>query len=76
MKILFVIPEIRVDSNPTHIPFWAGILASIVEQKGGQVGILDLNALRTKYGGQQVPTKEIIEQIVLGLVNFIYIFLG
>ena len=33
MKILFVVPEIRLDSHPTNIPFWAGILASIVEQK-------------------------------------------
>ena len=69
MKILFVIPDIRVDSNPTHIPFWAVILASIVEQKVGQVGILDLNSLRTKYGGQQVPTKEIIEQISSDVIS-------
>ena len=63
MKVLFVVPEIRLDSNPIHFPFWAGILSSIVKQKGGQVGILDLNALRVKYGGNQVPSKEIIEQI-------------
>jgi len=46
-----------------HFPFWAGIFSSIVKQKGGQVGILDLNALRVKYDGNQVPSKEIIEQI-------------
>ena len=37
MKTLFVCPEIRLDSDPSTIPFWAGILAAIVEQKGDQV---------------------------------------
>jgi len=63
MKVLFIVPEIRLDSRPEHLPFWAGILASIVEQKGGQVGILDLNALRMKYGGNQVPSRVIAEEI-------------
>ena len=63
MKVLFVVPEIRLDGAPNHFPFWAGILAAIVEQKGGQVGILDLNALRDNYDGQAVPTKKIIEEI-------------
>ena len=63
MKVLFIVPEIRLDTAPNHFPFWAGILASIVEQKGGQVGILDLNALRDCYGGNLVPTKKIVEEI-------------
>lgn len=63
MKVLFIVPEIRLDSRPEHLPFWAGILASIVEQKGGQVGILDLNALRMKFGGNHVPSKVIAEEI-------------
>jgi hypothetical protein len=29
---------------PTNFPFWAAIFASIIEQKNGQVAILDLNA--------------------------------
>jgi radical SAM superfamily enzyme YgiQ (UPF0313 family) len=45
------------------MPFWAGILAAIVEKKGGHVGILDLNALRMKYDGKQVPFKVISEEI-------------
>jgi anaerobic magnesium-protoporphyrin IX monomethyl ester cyclase len=63
LKVLFVVPEIRLDGTPNHFPFWAGILAAIVEQKGGQVGILDLNALRVKYGGNQVPSNIIAEEI-------------
>lgn len=63
MKVLFIVPEIRLDSSPNHFPFWAGILAAIVEQKGGQVAILDLNALRVKYGGVQVPSHIIAEEI-------------
>lgn len=63
LKILFIVPEIRLDSAPTHFPFWAGILAAIAEQKGGQVGILDLNALRVKYGGNQVPSHIISKEI-------------
>ena len=63
MKVLFVVPEIRLDSAPNHFPFWAGILAAIVEQKGGKVGILDLNALRVKYGGNQVPLRVIAQEI-------------
>ena len=63
MKVLFVVPEIRLDSSPTNIPFWAGILASIVEQKGGQVAILDLNALRMNYDGAFVPDKIIQEEV-------------
>ena len=63
LKVLFIVPEVRLDSAPTSMPFWAGILGSIVQQKGGQVGILDLNALRTKYGGRQVPLKVIAEEI-------------
>jgi len=58
-----VVPEIRLDSAPTCIPFWAGILAAIVEKKGGQVGILDLNALRMNHGGKLVPDKIISEEI-------------
>jgi anaerobic magnesium-protoporphyrin IX monomethyl ester cyclase len=63
LKVLFVVPEIRLDSAPNHFPFWAGILSAIVEQKGGQVGILDLNALRDNYGGNLVPNKKIIDEI-------------
>ena len=63
MKTLFIIPEIRLDSAPYHFPLWAGVLASIVEQKGGQIGILDLNALRANYNGSQVPTKIIQDEI-------------
>ena len=63
LKVLFIVPEVRLDSEPNHIPFWAGILAAIVEQKGGQVAILDLNALRTKYGGKQVPSEIIVKEI-------------
>ena len=47
MNVLFVVPEIRLDSVPQHIPFWAGILAAIVEQKGGNVAILDLKRKTT-----------------------------
>jgi len=64
MKVLFVVPEIRLDSIPTNLPFWAGILASIVDQKGGQVAILDLNALRMNYDGAFVPDKIIQEEIL------------
>ena len=63
MKTLFVIPEIRLDMAPTNFPFWAAIFASIIEQKNGQVAILDLNALRMNFGGKEVPTRVIIDQI-------------
>lgn len=63
MKTLFVVPEIRLDMAPTNFPFWAGVLASIVEQKNGLVAILDLNALRMNFGGKQVPNHIIAEQI-------------
>lgn len=63
LKTLFVVPEIRLDSYPTNIPFWAGILASIVEKKGGKVAILDLNTLRMKFGGKKVPSKVIADEI-------------
>ena len=63
MKVLLIVPEIRLDETPGHFPFWAGILAAIVEQKGGQVGILDLNALRIKYDGTQVPLRVIADEI-------------
>ncbi len=63
MKTLFIVPEIRLDSEPRHIPFWAGILAAIVEKKEGQVAILDLNALRIKYDGRRVPSEVISDEI-------------
>ncbi|EPA05307.1 B12-binding domain-containing radical SAM protein [Candidatus Nitrosarchaeum limnium] len=63
MKVLFVVPEIRLDGKPYSNPLWAGILASIVEKKNGHVGILDLNALRMNYGGGYVPSKVIEEEI-------------
>jgi anaerobic magnesium-protoporphyrin IX monomethyl ester cyclase len=59
------VPEVRLDSGPNHFPFWAGILAAIVEKKGGQVAILDLNALRDNFGGKLVPNKIIAEEISL-----------
>ena len=49
MKVLLIVPEIRLDNVPYFWPFWAGIFASIVEQKNQQVAILDLNSLRTKF---------------------------
>lgn len=64
MKVLFVVPEIRLDGKPYHFPFWAGILASIVEKKGGQIGILDLNAIRMNYNGNSVPNETIAEEIL------------
>jgi len=63
MKVLFVVPEVRLDSVPLNWPFWAGILAAIAEQKGAKVGILDLNAIRTRFSTKQVPTKVIIDEI-------------
>ena len=63
MKTLLVVPEIRLDSKPTIVPFWAGILASIIENKNGQVAILDLNALRMNFGGKQVPNQVIIDEV-------------
>ena len=63
MKTLFVVPEIRLDMAPNNFPFWAAILASIIEQKNGQVGILDLNALRSNFGGKQVPNQVIIDEV-------------
>ena len=63
MKTLFVVPEIRLDMAPLNFPFWASILASIIEQKNGEVAILDLNALRMNFGGKQVPNQVIIDQV-------------
>ncbi len=63
MKVLLIVPEIRLDMSPQHVPFWAGILGAIVEKKGGDVGILDLNALRMNYDGNTVPSNVIVEEI-------------
>lgn len=63
MKVLLVVPEIRIDDKPFDFPFWAGIFASIVEQRGGQVAILDLNALRMNFGGNYIPLEIIKKQI-------------
>jgi len=63
LKVLFIIPEIRIDGKPLHFPFWAGILGAIVEKKGGQVGVLDLNAIRMDYGVTTLPRKKIEEEI-------------
>ena len=63
MKTLFICPEIRLDDVPQCVPFWAGILAAIIQKKGGDVAILDLNALRMNHGGKLVPKKIIEEEI-------------
>lgn len=63
MKVLLVATEIRLDSKPLHFPFWAGILAAIVQKKGGQVAILDLNALRMNFGGGFISDKIIKQEI-------------
>jgi len=64
LKVLFIVPEIRLDGHPQSFPFWAGILASIVIKKNGHVAILDLNALRMNFGGRQVP-RMIIEKEIM-----------
>ena len=63
MKVLLIQPEVRLDDKPFDFPFWAGIFASIVEKKGGQVAILDLNAIRMNYGGDFVPMDSIRNEI-------------
>jgi len=63
LKVLLVVPEIRLDSGPQYFPFWAGILAAIAQQKNADVGILDLNALRMKFDGKKVPINVIEEEI-------------
>ena len=69
LSLLIILPlaklasESNINWRPTNFPFWASILASIIEQKNGQVGILDLNALRMNFGGKQVPNQVIIDQI-------------
>lgn len=63
LKVLFVVPEIRLDDKPYHFPFWAAILAAIAERKGIQVGILDLNALRDKFQGKLISNEVISEEI-------------
>ena len=40
MKVLLIQPEVRLDDKPFDFPFWAGIFASIVEKKGGQVAMV------------------------------------
>lgn len=65
MKVLLVVPEVRLDDKPYDIPFWAGILGAIAEQKGAEVGILDLNALRMNYDGRLVPAKVIEQEVKL-----------
>ena len=63
LNVLFIVPEIRIDGKPWHFPFWAGILAAIGEQKGGNVGILDLNALRMQNGTSTVSYEQIEKEI-------------
>ena len=63
MKVLLIAPEVRLDNAPYFWPFWAGIFASIVEAKHGEVAILDLNALRSTFGNNLVPTKIIEDEI-------------
>ena len=63
MKVLLLAPEVRLDNAPYFWPFWAGSLASIVEAKKGDVAILDLNALRSTFGNNLVPTKIIEDEI-------------
>lgn len=63
LKVLFVVPEIRLDDKPYHFPFWAAILAAIAEKKDIQVGILDLNALRDKFQGKLISNEVISEEI-------------
>ena len=65
MKVLFIAPEIRLDDKPFDYPFWAGILASIIEKKGGEVAILDLNAIRMDYGGDWLPLEFVKKQLDL-----------
>ena len=63
LNVLLVVPEIRIDDKPFDFPFWAGIFASIIDKKGGNVAILDLNALRMNYGGNYLPLDTIRKQI-------------
>jgi anaerobic magnesium-protoporphyrin IX monomethyl ester cyclase len=63
LNVLLVVPEIRIDDKPFDFPFWAGIFASIIDQKGGNVAILDLNALRMNNGGNYLPLNIIKKQI-------------
>ena len=63
MKVLLIQPEVRLDDKPFDFPFWAGIFASIVEKKGGQVAVLDLNAIRMNHGGNYVPLDVIKKDI-------------
>ena len=63
MKVLLVVPEIRLDSVPYHFPFWAAILGAIAEKKGANVGILDLNAVRMEFDNNQIPDQMIEEEI-------------
>ena len=65
MKVLLIQPEVRLDDKPFDFPFWAGIFASIVEKKGGQVAILDLNAIRMDYGTATLSRKKIEEELAL-----------
>ena len=65
MKVLLIHPEIRLDDKPFDFPFWAGIFASIVEKKGGEVAILDLNALRMNSGGKYLSSDFIKKELML-----------
>ena len=63
MKVLLISPEVRLDNAPYFWPFRAGNLASIVEAKKGDVAILDLNAFRSTFGNNLVPTIIIEDEI-------------
>ncbi len=54
-KILLINSPIRLVTNPSIFPIGLGIIAAILEKKGYQVNILDINAYR--YTKQQVCEK-------------------
>ena len=63
MKILLIVPEVRMDEAPYTPALWSGILGAIAEKKGAEVGLLDLNALRMNYSGNLIPLEKIEEEI-------------
>lgn len=49
-KILFVVPVVRAESVPKHVPYGIALLASIAMKEGHQVQVYDHNAWRLGDG--------------------------
>jgi len=75
IKILLIVPPVRISKTPSRFPLGLGYIAAVLEQEGYSVSVLDLNILRLIKEEEEKAIKNAIKDVaIVGMGGMITMF--